>query len=910
MPLRFSMSEGFCATVLEISGKPYGEDMGVGVNALALRQKLLLLDGNSLANRAFYGVRLFSTSDGVFTNAVYGFLNMLFKLLEDEKPDYLAVAFDKSGPTFRHTEFAEYKGTRKAPPDEFRPQLELLRQVLTVLNVPWYRIDRFEADDLLGTLSKQASAQGINTLVVTGDRDALQLIDDNITVVMTKKGISETVRYDVATLKQEYGLSPQQIIDLKALMGDASDNIPGVPGVGEKTAVKLLTDYGSVDGVYDHLDEIKGALKEKLAANRDKAELSRRLATITLEAPVTFTPDELKRREPNYAEAVALFRRLEFKSLMPKVTPREGGPEAAQVAEAAEQAAVPTATHVEVRGAAELLERTAGAETITILATCGAPSADPGRPVPVTCAVAAKGEVLWLGGEALAPEGLGKLLERPGVTIIGDNLKSLYNWAYGRGLSPVAPEFDATLAMYLLDPGRNTYALEDMARHFKLGELPSGELPGAVATRASVIRDLREKMLAALEEQGLIHLFREIEMPLMPVLADVEANGVGLNQGTLAEMSVELQRRIEQLTSEIHQGAGVTFNIGSPKQLGEVLFEKLQLPKGKKTKTGSYSTDAEVLEQLAEEFPLVSTILDWRTLTKLKGTYVDALGSLIARDGRVHTTFHQTVAETGRLSSKDPNLQNIPIRIEEGRRIRRAFVPARGNVIVAADYSQIELRVVAHYSGDPALREAFETDQDIHTRTASEVWGVPMDQVSSDMRRKAKAVNFGLIYGQTDFGLAQAVGMSRGEAKQFIETYFEKFAGVREYMDAKKAEAKEKGYVTTLDGRKRPLPEINHRIYTVRQNAERMAINTPIQGTAADLMKRAMIAVRDALKATTLKAKMILQVHDELVFECPEAEVPALKELVRREMVGAMKLSVPLKVDVKVGPDWYSVEKE
>ncbi|HWI60886.1 MAG TPA: DNA polymerase I, partial [Symbiobacteriaceae bacterium] len=738
---------------------------------------------------------------------------------------------------------------------------------------------------------------------------ALQLIDDHITVVMTKKGISETVRYSPEVLKEEYGLSPQQIIDLKALMGDASDNIPGVPGVGEKTAVKLLTDFGTVDGVYEHLGEIKGALKEKLASNRDSAELSRRLATISLEAPVAFSPEEFKLKDPNFAEAIALFKRLEFKSLLPKVTPKAGAPEAAEVAEVVNQAAVTAVTPVEVRSAAELLERTAKVNTVAILAFCSSPTSDPGRPIPVSAAVAAASDVLWLGGEALSEAGLGALLSRGGLTVIGQDLKPLYNWAYGRGLTPVAPEFDATLAMYLLDPGRTNYLLEDMARHFGLGELPSGDLPAAWATRASVLPQLREKMLAALEEQELMHLYREIELPLMPVLAEMESIGVGINQGTLAEMSTELQRRIEQLTSEIHHDAGITFNIGSPKQLGEVLFEKLKLPKGKKTKTGGYSTDAEVLEELAEEFPIVAKILDYRTLTKLKGTYVDALGSLIARDGRIHTTFHQTVAETGRLSSKDPNLQNIPIRIEEGRRIRRAFVPRTGTVIVAADYSQIELRVVAHYSGDPALQEAFEHDQDIHTRTASVVWGVPMAEVTSDMRRKAKAVNFGLIYGQTDFGLARAVGMTRGEAKHFIETYFEKFAGVREYMDAKKAEAREKGYVTTLDGRKRPLPEITHRIFTIRQNAERMAINTPIQGTAADLMKRAMIAVREAMKSTTINAKMMLQVHDELVFECAEADVPALKELVRREMENAMTLSVPLKVDVKVGRDWYSVEK-
>jgi DNA polymerase-1 len=870
-------------------------------------KKLVLLDGNSLANRAFYALRLFSTTDGVFTNAVYGFLTMLYKLLEDEKPDYLAVAFDKGKATFRHTTYTEYKGTRKATPDEFRPQLGLLREVLDALNVRWYWTDEFEADDILGTVAKRAEARGVDTVIVTGDRDALQLIDEHITVMMTKKGISDVVRYDPATLKAEYGLAPSQIIDLKALMGDTSDNIPGVPGVGEKTALKLLGDFATVDGVYEHLDQIKGALKEKLAANKELADLSRRLATISLEAPVPFSPDEVSLKEPNYTDAVTLFKRLEFKSLLPKVTPKEGAPAAAEVARVEAAAAVPVVTPVEVTTAADLADRLSDVAELALLAPCAVPAGNPGRPEPVGAAVVGReGEVLWVTGEAL-PALAGLLAERP---TYGADLKPLYNWAYGKGTAPLATAFDATLAAYLLDPGRTTYKLEDMARQFGIGDLPDGEMPAAWATRASVLPVLREKMLAALEEQGLRPLFDEIEMPVMPILAQMEATGVGINQRTLAEMSVELDRRIQQLTGEIHELAGTPFNIGSPKQMGEILFEKLGLPAGKKTKTGGYSTDAEVLEELAESYEIVAKILDWRTLTKLKSTYVDALGALVARDGRIHTTFAQTVAETGRLSSKDPNLQNIPVRIEEGRRIRRAFVPGAGNLIVAADYSQIELRVVAHYSGDPALREAFETDQDIHTRTASVVWGVPMAEVTPEMRRKAKAVNFGLIYGQTDFGLARAVGMSRGEAKQFIETYFEKFAGVRQYMDEKKAEAREKGYVTTLAGRKRPLPEITHRVYTIRQNAERMAINTPIQGTAADLMKKAMIVVQKALAASGLNARMILQVHDELVFECAEADVPALKALVRQGMEGAMKLSVPLKVDAKVGRDWYSVEKE
>lgn len=862
-------------------------------------EKLLLLDGNSLANRAFYALRLFSTSDGVYTNAVYGFLTMLFKLLDEEKPEYVAVAFDKGRQTFRTAMYEEYKATRKAPPEEFRPQLDLLREVLTALNIPWFRVDDYEADDILGTLAHQAAEQGLQTLIVTGDRDALQLVSDQVTVVMTKKGISETVRFDPETLKAEYGLAPEQVIDLKALMGDASDNIPGVPGVGEKTALKLLAQYGSVDGVYAHLDEIKGALHKKLSENRDKAELSRELATIALDAPVRFDREELRRREPNYAEAYALFQRLEFKSLLSRVTPPEGSAAAEAIAEAAEAAAVEVVT-------AEVVDRP-GAVRLSgdaaVLAHMTVDPGNPGRPRPVGVAVG--DPPAWVEGEALADPAA---LVDPDARLTGHDLKPLYNWLYARGAEPPAPAFDTALAAYLLDPTRSTYDLADLCRQHGLGELPPAETPDFWVTRASVLPELRRRLEAELAAQRMDRLYREVELPLMPILAEMEAVGVGVDPAALHEMSVELERRILHLSQEIYELAGTQFNISSPKQLGEVLFVQLGLPHGKKTKSGGYSTDAEVLEELAVEHPIAARVLDYRTLTKLKGTYVDALGQLIARDGRIHTTFTQTVAETGRLSSKDPNLQNIPIRIEEGRRIRKAFVARPGHVLLSADYSQIELRVVAHFSGDPALREAFLRDQDIHTRTAAEVWGVPMEAVTPDMRRQAKAVNFGLIYGQTDYGLARSVGITRAEARAFIETYFAKFAGVKRYMEEKKAEAREKGYVTTLDGRRRPLPEITHRVFNVRQNAERMAINTPIQGTAADLMKRAMIAVRRAMRAEGLSARMILQVHDELVFECPTEELDRLARLVRREMEGAMQLDVPLKVEVKAGLDWYSVE--
>ena len=681
-------------------------------------EKLLLLDGNSLANRAFYALRLFSTSDGVYTNAVYGFLTMLFKLLDEEQPEYVAVAFDKGRQTFRTAMYEDYKATRKAPPDEFRPQLDLLREVLTALNIPWFRVDNYEADDIMGTLAHQAAEQGLHTLIVTGDRDALQLVSDRVTVVMTKKGITDTVRFDPETLKAEYGLTPSQVIDLKALMGDASDNIPGVPGVGEKTALKLLAQYGTVDGVYAHLDQIKGALQTRLRENRDKAELSRTLATIALDAPVAFDREALRRREPNYPEAYALFQRLEFKSLLNRVTPPEGSAEAQAVAQLAGAGAVEIVT-------AQVVDRP-GAMCLSgdaaILARMTTDPGNPGRPRPVGVAVG--NPPAWLEGEALADPAQ---LFAPGARLVGHDLKPFYNWVYGRGAEPPEPAFDTALAAYLLDPTRTTYDLSDLCRQYGLGELPPGDTPDLWATRASVLPELRRRMEAELTAQGMDRLYREVELPLMPILAEMEAAGVGVDPAALHEMSAELERRILQVSQEIYELAGMPFNISSPKQLGEVLFGKLGLPHGKKTKSGGYSTDAEVLEELAVEHPIAARVLDYRTLTKLKGTYVDALGQLIARDGRIHTTFAQTVAETGRLSSKDPNLQNIPIRIEEGRRIRKAFVARPGHVLLSADYSQIELRVVAHFSGDPALREAFLHDQDIHTRTAAEVFGVPMD---------------------------------------------------------------------------------------------------------------------------------------------------------------------------------------
>lgn len=880
---------------------------------MAAQDKLVLIDGNSLAYRAFFANMEIRASDGTPTGAVYGFLRMLYRLLDEERPRYVIVAFDTPGGTFRDDMYTEYKGTRQAAPDDFRPQLPLLREVLDALNIHYIGVPRFEADDIIGTLSRLASEQGLDTLIVTGDQDALQLVDDHVTVVLTRKGVTELQRLDPAAVKETFGLSPGQIIDKKGLMGDTSDNIPGVPGVGEKTATRLLQQYGTLEEVLAQVDQISGPkLQQNLREYAGDAELSKRLATIDRAAPVELRLAECELGEPKWADAQAMFRRLEFKSLLPKVT-AAGAPEAVASGAPIRRGEVDVQSIPAEAMARSLAGRLPGALGVTV----------PMRPVPAGEPVPASGRLQPLGA-ALAPLGAetsGSVVRwvEPGALpgldpywptaggMTGFDLKPFLNWLYRRGVRPAQPAFDAKIAAYLLDPGRSSYHLADLARTHGLGELPDDDGPAAAAARASVMGALCERLTAELKAAGLEELFRTLEMPLVPILAQMEAAGIGVDKSQLEAMGTELEQRIGQIMTDIYREVGHEFNLNSPKQLAEVLFEKLGLPVIKRTKTGP-STDADVLEELAEQAPVVEKILDYRTLVKLKGTYVDGLGPLVESDGRIHTTLHQTVAATGRLSSSDPNLQNIPIRIEEGRRIRKVFIPTRpGHVLFAADYSQIELRVVAHYSGDFGLTEAFQKDQDIHTRTASEVFQVPMEQVSKDQRRAAKAVNFGLIYGQGEFGLARALGIGRGEAREFIQRYFERYPGVKAYMDGKVAEAKESGFVTTLLGRRRQLPDIHARTYAIRLNAERAAINTPIQGTAADLMKIAMVAVHRRLKDSGLMSQMILQVHDELVFEAPADEVARLNELVCREMEQAMELDVPLKVESKVGANWYDM---
>lgn len=884
--------------------------------------KLILLDGNSLLYRAFFALPPMSAPDGRPTNAVYGFMNMLLRLCADERPDYIAVAFDKSRVTFRHGEFADYKATRAATPDDLRPQFALLREVLGVLGVSACELEGFEADDIIGTLSRTGSQNSLEVLIVTGDRDALQLISPQTQVLLTRRGITETERYDLRALHGKYGLSPDQMIELKGLMGDQSDNIPGVPGVGEKTALKLLHEYGTIDELLARLGEMKGGkLAEKLSTYAPQALLSRRLATIVRDAPISLDLAEMRCREPDYPALRELFTELGFRSLLNRLDgPKAAGEDAAATpATDKETSGTPPYRVVEVAGAAELEKLAAAAaragEFVFQSVTGGNGHLDSDLQGVAIAWDPCEIYYLPLQGEdesdrrntAAALEILRGVLEDAGVAKACSDGKREIIVLRQNGIELRGLAFDPQIAAYLLNPSRTNYRLEDLEREHLGTDFLAGDL--SPAGRVWATGRLRTALADLLKEKGLSELFARIEMPLTAVLAGMEIAGVKVDAGQLALMAEDLADKIAAVTQEIYDLAGTEFNINSPKQMGEVLFGKLGLPVIKRTKTG-YSTDVGVLEKLAVRHPIADRILAYRHLVKLKGTYVDGLLTLINPEtGRVHTTFNQTVTTTGRISSTEPNLQNIPIRTELGREIRKAFVPRdREWVILAADYSQIELRLLAHISGDETLRTSFVNAEDIHARTAAEVFGVSIGEVTGEMRSRAKAVNFGIIYGISDYGLSQNLRVSRETAKEYIDNYFARYPRVREYMDAVIAAAQETGYVTTLFNRRRYLPDLHNRNRNIRAFAERTAMNTPIQGSAADIIKLAMVNIAARLCELELRTVLVLQVHDELVFEVPPDELATVQELVRREMEGVYQLSVPLKVDTGTGPNWYDVK--
>ena len=846
-------------------------------------KKLMILDGNSVVNRAFYGVRPLNAPDGTPTNAVYGFLAILQKLFEGEAPDSLCVAFDLPAPTFRHEMYEGYKAQRKPMPEELAVQMPLLKETLDAMHIRRLEAAGWEADDVLGAVSAICEKSGWACEIVTGDKDSFQLITETTSVlhVKSRMGQTETILYDRARFEEEYGFAPPLMVDLKALMGDASDNIPGVPGIGEKTALDLVRRYGRVADIYAGLDglDIKDSVRKKLAAGRESAEMSYTLATISREAPVELKPEDASWSRDFGPELYAVLDRLGFRRFIEKwgLAP---APEAVQEAEsrAMPELSALTAQEAEARiRAAETLGLALPGDDLDSLSLCD-------------------GEAIFTLNWGELGEDYNRLLRlvfSPEVKKSAHGVKDLMGLALAEGLGTEGFVFDTELAAYVLDPTESGYDLGKLTKRYLGAELPEA--------RAAL--ELMAPMRAKLAENGAEKLYFDIELPLCQVLAEMERAGFLVDRKALADFGESLTAGIDALQRGIWELAGHEFNINSPKQLGEVLFDELMLPAGKKTKTG-WSTNADILEKLIGKHPIIGDILEYRMLTKLKSTYADGLLKVISADGRIHTNFRMTVTATGRLSSTEPNLQNIPVRRELGAQIRRMFVAAPGCVLVDADYSQIELRLLAHISGDETMQNAFKSGEDIHAVTASQVFGLPLSEVTPAQRSSAKAVNFGIVYGISAFSLAQDIKVSPAEARAYIDAYMQKYHGVREYMDRVIAEAKERGYVETLFGRRRPVPELKASNFNTRSFGERVARNMPIQGTAADIIKLAMVNVRRRLRAEGLEARLILQVHDELIAECPEREAERVAALLEEEMERAVTLSVPLTAEAHIGHSW------
>lgn len=866
------------------------------------QKRFLVLDGSSLIFRAFYALPPdLSDSHGQPTGAIFGFSNMLTKLIAEQQPDLMALAFDKSRHTFRTERYADYKGTRDKTPEELLSQFPLLREFTANMGIPFLEKDNYEADDIIGTLATQAAAEGYDVRVVTGDRDALQLVRPNLRVLLTKKGISELKDYDTAAFEEEYGFEPLKLIDLKGLMGDTSDNIPGIPGVGPKTASKLLLAYGSVENVLAHVEDVSGKkLKERLMEYADQARLSKELATIELHVPEIEFVEADYRIQPDMEKMQAFCDAHELRAVWRNFERLYGPAELALdlggTGDAAaddlsydlwDEAAIKAAAEAPYLAVSGIFSGLAPFASLEGLAVVAGPDAEKAGFVPKD--------------SAAFPALLNLLESAQQAAVFG--LKR-YDQAGVRGQNDF---FDIELAAYLLEPERSKYALPELSQKYLQEMAPESfaDERSQAVWEAKTISRLYPLLGAKLEEEELTHLMDTVELPLVEVLAAMEQNGVYVNRAHLAEKTEEVADRLQTIEQSIYEMAGHTFNLNSPKQLGTVLFEELDLPVRKKTKTG-YSTNAEVLESLRLEHPIVEQILAYRLWSKLKSTYLDGITGLIRTDtGRVHTSFNQTVTATGRLSSSDPNLQNIPVRTEEGRMIRALFEPGEGyDYLLSADYSQIELRLLAHMSGDENFIDAFKRGQDIHARTAAEVFGIPLEEVTPELRRHAKAVNFGIVYGISDFGLARNLHISRKEAGDYISRYFERYPGVRAFMDKVVAEAHETGYVTTMFGRRRELPAIKSRNFNQRMLAERMAMNTPIQGTAADVIKLAMIAAYHRLKEAGVKSRILLQVHDELVLEVVESELDVVQAILRESMEHVVALSVPLIIDIHWGRNW------
>ncbi|MEL3972622.1 DNA polymerase I [Rossellomorea oryzaecorticis] len=876
-----------------------------------MTKKLVLIDGNSIAYRAFFALPLLNNDKGVHTNAVYGFTTMLQKVLEDEKPTHILVAFDAGKTTFRHKTFKEYKGGRQKTPPELSEQFPYIRELLDAYGIKRYEKENYEADDIIGTLSLQAESEGYEVKIFSGDKDLTQLSTDKTTVCITRKGITDLEVYTPDHIKEKWEISPDQIIDMKGLMGDSSDNIPGVPGVGEKTAIKLLKEFGSVEELLESIDQVSGKkLKEKLEENKESAVMSKELATILREAPIEVKVEELGYDGMDTSKLKEVFKDLGFNSLLEKMgeTPQEETQDLEEISyeilKKVEEKHLANESSLYI----EMLEDNYHLGSIIGLSLHND-----------------KGTFFFTLETALASEDFKKWAENDNKSKYVYDSKQTVVSLKRHGIDIKGIKFDLLLTSYILNPSASGDDFAAIAKAHGLPvvdtdesvygkgakqKVPAGDvLSEHLARKAAALHELKSVCTKELEDNEQLELINELELPLALILAEMEHTGVKVDQQRLIDMREELGNRIEELEKRIHELAGESFNINSPKQLGVILFEKLELPVVKKTKTG-YSTSADVLEKLQSKHEIIDYILHYRQLGKLQSTYLEGLLKVVHEDsGKIHTRFNQALTQTGRLSSTDPNLQNIPIRLEEGRKIRQAFIPSeKGWVMFAADYSQIELRVLAHIAGDEKLIEAFRNDMDIHTKTAMDVFGKAKDEVTSNMRRHAKAVNFGIVYGISDYGLSQSLDITRKEAGEFIKKYLESFPGVKEYMDDIVQEAKQKGFVTTLLNRRRYLPEITSRNFNLRSFAERTAMNTPIQGSAADIIKKAMIDMALRLKEENLQSRLLLQVHDELIFECPEEEIETLKKIVPEVMENAMELEVPLKVDYSYGPTWYDAK--
>ncbi|WP_181349803.1 DNA polymerase I [Thalassobacillus sp. CUG 92003] len=880
-----------------------------------MSEKLVLIDGNSIAYRAFFALPLLNNDKGVYTNAIYGFTTMLLKILEEDRPTHMLVAFDAGKTTFRHETYKEYKGGRQKTPPELSEQLPLLKELLDAFSIPHYQLEQYEADDIIGTLVKQAEASGMDTNVISGDKDLLQLVSDKTSVTLTKKGITNVEAYDPAFMMEKMELRPDQIIDLKALMGDSSDNIPGIPGVGEKTAVKLLKQYDTIEAIFEHIDQVSGKkLKEKLENHQGDAYMSKELVTIQTQSPLEIGLSDLEFKGYESYKVSHHFKDLGFQSLLGRISSDE------QEAESAES---PHLQELTVDYPEELQQHHFTGEDSLVIEML-----DDNyhyAPIEGLAIVNDTGKYFIPIEKAAASPAFKQWAEDR------DQKKSVFD-AKGtivallrNGIEIQGIDFDLLLASYLVNPSENNHDIPAISHRLgvtgvqydeevygkgaKLKRPDDETLAQHVVRKASLLYELKQQIEEQLKQNEQFTLYEELEMPLAVILGKMEHLGVKVDVQRLQEMQQELHDRLEAIKEDIYKMAGTQFNLNSPKQLGPILFEQLGLPVIKKTKTG-YSTSADVLEQLTDKHEIIPHILLYRQLSKLQSTYIEGLLKVVNEEtGKIHTRFNQALTQTGRLSSTDPNLQNIPIRLKEGRKIRQAFIPSQpGWVIFASDYSQIELRVLAHMSQDVKLIEAFNSGRDIHTQTAMEVFGVKEDEIDGNMRRQAKAVNFGIVYGISDYGLSQSLSISRKDAQAFIDRYFESYPQVKAYMDNTVREAKEKGFVTTFMNRRRYLPDVTSRNFNRRSAAERTAMNTPIQGSAADIIKKAMIDLNAKLEAENMQANLLLQVHDELILEAPEDEIDQLKTMVQSVMEGTISLDVPLEVDYSYGSTWFDAK--